>query len=63
MDNASVEAEKRRNQAEYDRGVLDGDSSLTKPLPGWYFGKTIHTLTAYERGYFFGREIAMQEIV
>lgn len=62
MDSASVEAEKRRIEADYDKGVLDGASALTKPLPGWYFDKTIHTLTAYERGYFFGREIAMQEV-
>lgn len=60
-ENNGVEAEKRRLQAEYDRGMVDGSYAVTKPLPTWYFQKTLQTLTAYERGYWFGREIAIQE--
>lgn len=60
-DNASVEAEKQRQRAQYEQGLQDGYDSLTKPLPGWYMSKPLVMLTAYERGWFVGRELAKEE--
>jgi hypothetical protein len=60
-DNASIEAEKARIRAERERGQADGYANPGRPLPGFYLSKTLIMLTAYERGFFVGREIAMEE--
>jgi hypothetical protein len=61
IDNASVEAEKARIRAQYEQGQADGYATQAAPLPGFYTGKPLIMLTAYERGYFVGRQLAMEE--
>lgn len=61
IENTHVRAETERLQAEFNAGMDEGYDKALLPLPGWYFEKTLTMLTARERGYFFGRELRLQE--
>jgi hypothetical protein len=60
-ENTNIRNEKARTKAQYEEGLQAGYDSLTKPLPVFYATKTLVMLTAYERGYFIGRELAREE--
>lgn len=61
IENLDVQNQKARTKAQYEQGLQDGYDSLGKPLPGFYSAKTLIRLTAYERGYFCGRELARED--
>ena len=60
--NAHVQGETDRLDTEYNAGVEAGYEANPNQLPEFYYSKPIYLLTARERGYFFGREIKLQEM-
>jgi len=60
-ENAAVTAERKRLAEQYASGLADGYAQMAAPLPAFYAQKTLIQLTAYERGYFVGQQLAMEE--
>lgn len=51
-----AEQEQRRTE-----GEMAGYDANPNELPAWWRKKGLHLLTPYERGYFLGRELRIQE--
>jgi hypothetical protein len=47
---------------EYDEGCLEGYEADPNKLPSWWYDTVPARLTARQRGYWYGREIKVQEM-
>jgi hypothetical protein len=60
--NAHVQKEIEQMAAAWDAGEAAGYDAWLLPLPDWYATKTLKMLTPYERAFWFGRELRLQEM-
>jgi hypothetical protein len=60
IENAYVQAERKRQMQQWWDGMDEGYRNATQPLPEWY-SKPYIQFTARERGYVFGRELRLHE--
>jgi hypothetical protein len=61
-ENAAESAERARIDNAADKGEFEGYASYTSVLPAFYATKTLKMLTAYERGYWYGRMTREREL-
>ena len=55
----TVQAERKRLRAEWERGMVEGMESYTGPMP-WFYNKPYKEFTSYERGYVYGHEYMVE---
>lgn len=60
--NANIQKELDQLAAAWDAGEAAGYDAALRPLPEWYRTKTLHMLSPYERAFWFGRELRLQEM-
>jgi hypothetical protein len=60
--NANVQKELATLTASWEAGEAAGYDAAVLPLPEWYYQKPLVRLTPYERAFWFGRELRLQEI-
>ncbi len=61
IENAAVQNERARLANEWLEGADEGYHANVNALPEFWFTQTPARMTAWQRGYFFGRELKMSE--